>query len=85
MSERSDQRDPEPRRETGHRPTVADVDPSVLAVDALPDETRVHSGGDETGAVQSDSGDLMPTSGEDGDHVEGRLDGGPQEQRPNDA
>ncbi|MGI8614304.1 MAG: hypothetical protein ACR2KL_10255 [Nocardioidaceae bacterium] len=60
-----------------HRPTVADVDPSVLAVDSLPDETRMHGNADETEAIQSNSGDLMPVAGEHGDHVDGRLDDGP--------
>lgn len=74
--------DRDPHAERAHRPTVADVDPSVLAVDAMPDEMRTHGNADETESVQSNSGDVLPTAGEDGDHVEGRLDDGAQEQRP---
>ena len=43
------------------KPTVDDVDPSVLAVDALPDETRMHGDGDETERVVLGDGSLAPT------------------------
>ncbi|MDQ3306928.1 MAG: hypothetical protein M3499_00965 [Actinomycetota bacterium] len=44
------------------KPTVDDVDPSVLAVDALPDETRMHGDGDETERVVLGDGSLAPTA-----------------------
>ncbi|CAN5153227.1 MAG: hypothetical protein H0V13_00835 [Nocardioidaceae bacterium] len=43
------------------RPTVDDVDPSVMAVNALPDETRMHGDGDETERVVLGDGSLAPT------------------------
>jgi len=44
-----------------HKPTVDDVDPSVLAVNSLPDETRMHGDGDETERVVLGDGSLAPT------------------------
>lgn len=69
-------------RAEGRRPTIADVDPSVLAVDSLSDETRVHGNADETDVVQSNSGDLIPATGPDGDTLVGRLDDGPTDNEP---
>jgi hypothetical protein len=43
-----------------HRPTVNDVDPHVLAVDAIPDEIRVRGNADETEEVFA-AGDQLST------------------------
>lgn len=42
------------------RPTVNDVDPHVLAVDAMPDEVRVAGNADETEEVLA-AGDQLST------------------------
>ncbi|WP_370617664.1 hypothetical protein [Mumia sp. Pv 4-285] len=49
----------QPSREA-HRPTVEDVDPSVLAVNATPDEVRLHGDPDETETVQRGDGAVGP-------------------------
>jgi len=48
-----------PKRRTG-RLTVRDVDPHVMAVDAVPDEIRVRGNADETEEVMS-AGDQLST------------------------
>ncbi|WP_262848147.1 hypothetical protein [Mumia quercus] len=48
-----------PDRES-HRPTVEDVDPSVLAVNSTPDEVRMHGNPDETEVVQRGDGAVGP-------------------------
>lgn len=45
-------------RDEPRRPTVGDVDPQVLGVDSLDDQTRMHAD-DETGLVQVSGGGLM--------------------------
>lgn len=49
----------EKRRRSG-RPTIRDVDPHVMAVDAMPDETRLRGNADETEEVLS-AGDQLST------------------------
>ncbi|MGH1561540.1 hypothetical protein [Mumia sp. DW29H23] len=49
----------QPSRESD-RPTVADVDPSVLAVNATPDSVRLHGDPDETETVQRGDGAIGP-------------------------
>lgn len=44
----------------GKRPTINDVDPRVLAVDAMPDEIRTHGNADETEEVLA-AGDQLST------------------------
>jgi hypothetical protein len=48
-----------PDRES-HRPTVEDVDPSVLAVNSTPDSVRTHGNLDETEVVQRGDGAVGP-------------------------
>ncbi|MBW9207156.1 hypothetical protein KV097_14515 [Mumia sp. zg.B17] len=48
-----------PDRES-HRPTVDDVDPSVLAVNSTPDTVRTHGNMDETEVVQRGDGAVGP-------------------------
>jgi hypothetical protein len=43
------------------KPTVDDVDPSVMAVNSEHDETRMHGDADETERVVLGDGSLAPT------------------------
>jgi hypothetical protein len=54
MNERSSE------RERSRRPTVNDVDPHVLAVNAIPDDIRVRGNADETQEVLA-AGDQLST------------------------
>lgn len=57
------EKDPAKKRSTERRtgrPMVSDIDPHVLAVDALPDEVRLRGNADETEEVMS-AGDQMST------------------------
>ena len=60
-----------PDRES-HRPTVYDVDTSVLAVNSTPDSVRTHGNLDETEVVQRGDGE-PPDAGGAGS-LRGRLD-----------
>lgn len=43
-----------------NRPTVEDVDPRAMAVDATPDEVRMHGNPDESETAQLGDGAVQP-------------------------
>lgn len=52
------------------RPTVDDVDPNVMAVDAMPDQLRTSANADETEVVQLGDGSVAPVAAVDPGHAE---------------
>jgi hypothetical protein len=50
------------------KPTIADVDPNVLAVNSMPDEQRMHGNADETERVVLGDGSVAPV--DDGTTIE---------------
>jgi hypothetical protein len=50
------------------KPTIADVDPNVLAVNSMPDEQRMHGNADETERVVLGDGSVAPV--EDGTTID---------------
>lgn len=57
-----------PKRPDPKRPTVDDVDPEALAVNATDDQTRLHQDPEANEPVQSTGGDLMPVDDEGRPH-----------------